>query len=179
MNNEPRSWDDVTLGRYMQLTAIPEGCSVQDRTIRTAAILTGRSLQSVKDMPVAEYRALVQSLAFTNEVPSGGFAESISIDGRTYRLIEDFAQVSLGELIDLEEYMSSWKESMHLALGVLYREPAPDGSRPDYDPARAKDVADALWDGMTASQAHAASVFFSLIGSACLSRGRASSAVTT
>lgn len=175
MNDSPRSWDDVSLGRYMQLVAIPATCTAQERSLRTVAVLTGRSLAAVKAMPVSEYRAVASGLAFTNSQPEGGFSRTVDVKGRTYSLVDDLTQVTLGELIDLEEYSSDWSRSMHLALAVLFRESGPDGSRADYNPSACAALALDLLDCMSARQAHATSVFFSLVAGACLSRTRASS----
>jgi len=164
----PKSWSDVTIGQYRQILKIGT-LGDREKTIAVIRALTGYSKKSLMQLSAFEFKEIMQALAFTNTQPSGEVKDRFQIDGMTFALIPDLNHLTVGEIMDLEEWVANWNESLHKIVAVLYRpivkEDALSYDIEPYDSHRALKAAELFDSRVSIEVAYAVSLFFSIIGS--------------
>ena len=164
----PRSWDEVSIGKWKDLMSLKED-DILSLTIQRIAILTDLDPLIVRGLPIQEYKKLSSELSFLSDDLSRMKTELIfDIDGKKYGLIPDFTNITTGEFVDIESWKDDPYENMHLIAAVIYREVVyiddygyqikPHTNK--YFKKRAK----AFLEKLPISKVYAAVVFFSILG---------------
>jgi hypothetical protein len=116
----PDTLSDITLGQYQKYLSIIEGS--EDNTfidIKMIEIFCGVKLSETLKMKFADIKAVCDILEqMLLEKPQ--LIQRFKMNGVEYGFIPNLEAISMGEFIDLETFLSDWKE-MHRAMAVLYR----------------------------------------------------------
>lgn len=116
----PDTLSDITLGQYQKYLSIVEGnddASFMD--IKMIEIFCGVKLSETLKMKFADIKAVCDILEqMLLEKPQ--LVNRFKMNGVEYGFIPNLEQISMGEFIDLETFLSDWKQ-MHRAMAVLYR----------------------------------------------------------
>ena len=116
----PDTLSDITLGQYQKYLSIVEGNddpSFMD--IKMIEIFCGVKLSETLKMKFADIKAVCDILEqMLLEKPA--LVNRFKMNGVEYGFIPNLEQISMGEFIDLETFLSDWKQ-MHRAMAVLYR----------------------------------------------------------
>lgn len=164
----PKAWSDVTISQYRQILKLGSKTG-NEKTLGVIQALTGYSKKSLLNLSVGEFKEIVSALEFTNTPPSAEIKDRFEIDGIQFALVPDLNGLTVGEIIDLEEWVADWDNSIHKIVGVLYRpivkEDALSYEIEPYDSHRAQKAAELFDTRISIEIAYAVSLFFSLIGS--------------
>jgi hypothetical protein len=116
----PDTLSDITLGQYQKYLSIVEGnddASFMD--IKMIEIFCGVKLSETLKMKFADIKAVCDILEqMLLEKPQ--LVNRFKMNGVEYGFIPNLEQISMGEFIDIETFLSDWKQ-MHRAMAVLYR----------------------------------------------------------
>lgn len=118
---ERYDWSDVTLAQMQEINTLPENMDKLDNMIEQLSILTDTDPFDIKRMPVDDMVKEFEKWSFINEQPQPKENKKIKVNGKNYYLI-DLNKMSLGQLVDIEEYASEGViENAHKILSVLYQ----------------------------------------------------------
>lgn len=126
MRNEitvPNNLSEVTLGQYQNYLAQSEGLEGDELAQVTVSIFCNLDIESVRYVSLNDVREVsaVLNLLFAKEQDLNvEFSMDLDSENTAFGFINDLEGMSFGEYIDLDKYVSDWKE-MHRAMAVLYR----------------------------------------------------------
>ena len=163
----PDSWSEVNISQFQEL-------SVTEDIFEKIAILTDEDPEELKLMDVASFGRLTAALAWVHILPNEDARKDvIVIDGIEYGFIDKLSSLSLGEWIDIENYLKDPIKNLHKLMAMFYRPlltTLKDGTRitEDYDVTQASNNANTFLTKMNVSDCYGSLVFFSLIANDCL-----------
>lgn len=100
----PQSYNDLTIGQYVQLISIKE-TDLVDYEIKVISILTGLTTNEVEALPFAEFTDLIKQTIWLNDFKiNEQLSEEISLENKTYRIILNPKQLTAGQYIDLKMF---------------------------------------------------------------------------
>lgn len=147
----PDSWNEVTVGQYQEL------CQTS-KDLDTVSILLDQDPEEVRKFDSASMGKIVSHLGWVKQLPDDKkYNAFVEVNGKEYRLIENLNSFTLGEWIDMEEYLNDFKTNIHLILAMLYRD------RPGYDTEDNRERAELFRDNMMIGDVYGCFVFFSLV----------------
>ena len=120
----PTSWDEVSIKQYTNLMI------AIDKEDATDIELMVKSLEALADIPgglltkapIKMLREAYNQLnELTNTTPNMELSRVIEIDGIEYGFIPDFDELSLGEFVDLDNYLQDGFNNLDKVFAVLYR----------------------------------------------------------
>lgn len=116
----PDTLSDITLGQYQKYLSITEGSEDSSfMDIKMIEIFCGVKLSETLKMKFADIKAVCDILEqMLLEKPQ--LIHRFKMNGVEYGFIPNLEAISMGEFIDLETFLSDWKQ-MHRAMAVLYR----------------------------------------------------------
>ena len=162
----PKSWKDITINQYRRLISIPEDASNESRICQTISILTGISTRAVLNLTPKQLKEINDSIGFVSQLPSPKLEERIKINGIEFGILPNLNALTIGEILDLEEYLSNWSESIHKLMAVIYRpivkEDAFGYVVEDYDTQRSQSAAAWFDEQCSIEDTYGASIFFSI-----------------
>lgn len=102
------NYKDLTLGKYLQLREIDPTCDEMDIQVQMLSILSDKDEEEILDLPLPEYRKLVGQTAFLVEQPVAGKTppREITVNGRKYSVLRDAKEMTAGQYIDYQNYIS-------------------------------------------------------------------------
>ena len=106
MNKKRLSWDDVSIGQYLEMENIlkKEGDTLS-KALDLLQILTGIDYSKV---PIDEYMEKVAELSFLQtDVPTIDLPNEIALNGRKYTLKNDVDKITASQFIDYNNYIQS------------------------------------------------------------------------
>ena len=106
MNKKRLSWDDVSIGQYLEMENIlkKEGDTLS-KALDLLQILTGIDYSKV---PIDEYMEKVAELSFLQtDVPTIDLPNEIALNGRKYVLKNDVDKITASQFIDYNNYIQS------------------------------------------------------------------------
>lgn len=168
----PESWNEVSLGTYMELASISSEEDNLSRIIKFISILSDVDPEEIKKVPTSELSKIGEAIEWAGSLPSSEFKHIITIDGEQYGLIPSFSDLSVGEWIDLESYGENILENMHIVMAILYRPlitALNDRARfiDKYDAESLLPRAELFKEKMNVNDVYGAMLFFSSIGGIC------------
>jgi len=147
----PDSWDEVSVGQFQEMCAT-------EKDYERVSIVLDEDPEDVRKYSPESMARVIAGLSWIKKFPDESkYLTVIEVDGKEYFLIKNLQSFSLGEMVDMEEYLKDYNENLHLILAMLYR---PAG---EY---RAEDVqgrADLFKEKLMIGQVYGATVFFSLV----------------
>jgi hypothetical protein len=163
----PDSWSEVNISQFQEL-------SVTEDIFEKIAILTDEDPEELKLMDVASFGRLTAALSWVHILPNEDARKDvIVIDEIEYGFIDKLSSLSLGEWIDIENYLKDPIKNLHKLMAMFYRPlltTLKDGTRitEDYDITQASNNANTFLTKMNVSDCYGSLVFFSLIANDCL-----------
>tara|TARA_R100000742_G_C4273982_1_gene93757 strand:- start:491 stop:1159 length:669 start_codon:yes stop_codon:yes gene_type:complete len=118
--NIPENLREVTLGQYQKYLKMEKGTE-DDIFIaqKMIEIFCGTKLDYVMKMRWRDVQEITQDLVSMFEEDQK-LQKQFSMNGTIYGFIPNLDEISFGEFVDLDTYLSDWDE-MHKAMQVLYR----------------------------------------------------------
>jgi hypothetical protein len=118
--NIPKSWDEITIGKWRELNSIQSETEL-GRLIQQVSILADVDSETIRNLPVDEFRELTKQLDFvSNDIPKE-VKTTFKLRGVEYGIIPDLNFISLGEFMDAETWKNNTTENIHLLCAMLYR----------------------------------------------------------
>jgi len=162
----PTSWKDISISQYRALISIPDHVTEESKIIRTVSILCGINHKQVLKLTPKEILEINNSLEFIKNLPQGTFSERIIVNNQEFAIMPDLNALTMGELLDLEEYLANWNNSIHKIMAIFYRpivkSDALSYTIEDYDTQRVLKAAEWFDKEVSIETAYAVSVFFSI-----------------
>lgn len=165
----PKSWTDITISQYRQLISIPDEIEGQSRVIRTISALCSISPREVLKLTPSQLKEITDSLSFISELPSSQLTERFTVNGIEFGILPNLNAITVGELIDLEEYLANWNTSIHKLMAIIYRpivqSDAFGYTVEEYDTQRSAKAAEWFDQQVSIETLYGATIFFSIGGS--------------
>ena len=168
----PTSWDEVNIQQYGKLmfSIEKEGVSEIELIIRSLEALVGIDVGVLNKVPLKQLRSAYNQLGeLTAKLPNNVLSRVVEIEGIEYGFIPDFDELSLGEFVDLDNYLQDSWNNLDKIFAVLYR-PVIKRVKNNYliEPYaldKIKDRRKLFNDRLSMDTVYGALVFFYLIGS--------------
>lgn len=120
-------WHNITLGKFQQLTDIVQGQNFDheiERSVKLLACLFDRPEAEYEAMPLRDLVAETEKLSFlfNEQVPVTDPPKRITVNGRMYKPLYEFTDVTAGQFIDCMGATKDREElvyKMHLVLASL------------------------------------------------------------
>ena len=120
----PTEWNEVSISQYSKLMKVldNEDASEIEVIVRTLEALVGIESRVLTKAPLKYLKGVYIELAIlTSKEPANHLKKVIEIDGVEYGMIPDFNDLTLGEFVDLDNYLQdSWNNLVKI-FAVLYR----------------------------------------------------------
>lgn len=121
----PTSWEDIKIGQfqeYMETLKNTEELRPYKKIIKLLSVLTDTDEALYYRMPMDTIFEIHSKIDFLNIEPKGVFKNIIEINGKEYGFQKNMNELTLGEWIDLEHYVSQGViENLHYLCAILYR----------------------------------------------------------
>jgi hypothetical protein len=126
----PTKMSDVKLHQYQKYINILSGIETETEesinfvNLKALEIFCGLQLKDSYKLPMSEFSGIIEDLssALAEDTPlvkrfwfKGSNGEEVE-----FGMIPDLSNMSFGEYVDLDKYISDWKQ-MHKAMAVLFR----------------------------------------------------------
>tara|TARA_R110000868_G_scaffold140533_3_gene356185 strand:- start:1352 stop:1996 length:645 start_codon:yes stop_codon:yes gene_type:complete len=167
----PTSWDEVSVGQYckLMLAIDKEGTTEIELMIKSLEALVGIDGGLLTKVPIKMLKEAYKQLGeLTSNNPNNELSRVIEIDGIEYGFIPDFDELSLGEFVDLDNYLQDGFNNLDKVFAVLYRPVVKrDGIKYTIESYDLKDIIKRrklFSERMSIDTVYAALVFFCNIG---------------
>lgn len=126
----PTSWNDITIGHYIQLRPIlSTEMNDVSKVINILCVLTGKKREEIKELSVEQYHKLVKKMSFLNtELPKELKKRRFLIGGKWYEFKYEANKLLFGEYINLMEILQKANnneeviyENLHTILTIICR----------------------------------------------------------
>ena len=168
----PTSWDEVSVAQYskLMLAIEKEGTTEIELMIKSLEALVGIDGGILSRVPIKMLREAYKQLGeLTSNMPSNELSRVVEIDGIEYGIIPDFNELTLGEFVDLDNYLQDNYNNLNKIFAVLYRPVIErDGNSYNIEPYSLKNISDRreLFNNrLSIDTVYGALVFFCSIGS--------------
>ena len=168
----PTSWDEVSVAQYskLMLAIEKEGTTEIELMIKSLEALVGIDGGILTKVPIKMLREAYKQLGeLTSNMPSNELSRVVEIDGIEYGIIPDFNEITLGEFVDLDNYLQDNYNNLNKIFAVLYRPVIErDGNNYNIEPYSLKNISDRreLFNNrLSIDTVYGALVFFCSIGS--------------
>ena len=168
----PTSWDEVSVAQYskLMLAIEKEGTTEIELMIKSLEALVGIDGGILTKVPIKMLRDAYKQLGeLTSNMPSNELSRVVEIDGIEYGIIPDFNELTLGEFVDLDNYLQDNYNNLNKIFAVLYRPVIErDGNNYNIEPYSLKNISDRreLFNNrLSIDTVYGALVFFCSIGS--------------
>jgi hypothetical protein len=126
----PTRMSDIKLEQYQKYITVLKGIdqetdeSINFVNLKALEIFCGLQLKDSYKLPMSDFAGIIQDLssALSEDTPlvkrfwfRGSNGEEVE-----FGMIPDLSSMSFGEYVDLDKYVSDWKQ-MHKAMAVLFR----------------------------------------------------------
>ena len=138
--------------------------------IKSLEALVGIDGGILTKVPIKMLREAYKQLGeLTSNMPSNELSRVVEIDGIEYGIIPDFNELTLGEFVDLDNYLQDNYNNLNKIFAVLYRPVIErDGNNYNIEPYSLKNISDRreLFNNrLSIDTVYGALVFFCSIGS--------------
>jgi len=116
----PETLAEVTLGQYQKFLKIQEGATDEKfLQVKMIEIFCNVPADVVLKMKLSDTNEIIGML---NEMfkENQSLVKRTKLNGKEYGFIPNLEDISLGEYVDLDTYISDW-DNMHITMNVLYR----------------------------------------------------------
>lgn len=126
----PTSWDDITIGHYIQLRPIlSTEMNDVSKVINILCVLTGKKREEIKELSVEQYHKLVKKMSFLNtELPKELKKRRFLVGGKWYEFKYEANKLLFGEYVNLMEILQKANnneeviyQNLHTILTIICR----------------------------------------------------------
>lgn len=176
----PESWDEIKISQYQEYIQYlrDNGNDITIKKIITLlSILTDTDEDLFYKLPMETIYQIQENIDFMQEEPKPAkFKNIIEVDGIKYGFQKDLHQLTLGEWIDLEHYVTQGDiiDNLHYIVAILFRKITKEGDEYfDYEIEEYKEVklegrANLFKYNVSISDVYSVSVFFWILGNELL-----------
>ena len=136
----PTSWKDVTVNQYQALTEIDKDKYKTDLGYSAAIIQVLCNLEGINDLPLSAVNDIAPLIKFLGDKPDQDKKDKIEINGVSYKWIESFNAITVGEAISVELPIELEELSVVLSydvvLAVMLREEGKDFNASEFNKNR-------------------------------------------
>lgn len=116
----PDNWDEITIAQFQELSQVD--LNDKDSVLNIISILIDKDPEEIRLYDEITFNDIASKVEWTSAMPDkANFKQVINIDGQNYGLVK-FASLSVGEWIDLDEYLKAPIENIHKIFSIIYRE---------------------------------------------------------
>lgn len=117
----PDGWHEVTIDQFQEIASLTN--TGTERTIDVMSILLNEDPELIKKLDIPTLTKLINMLSWTNDMPSDAiYKPIIRIDEDEYGLVSKLEQLTTGEWIDIESYITEDAiQNLHKIMSILYR----------------------------------------------------------
>lgn len=121
----PENWGDINIGQFQELMGIIEDNSIDNPTkkvVKQISVLADIDEVIIYDLPATSLKTLNEELSTFQTQPTSIFKNIIEVEGVKYGFQKDLNQLTLGEWIDLESFVTTSPiDNLHNITALLYR----------------------------------------------------------
>jgi len=120
----PTRWSEVSLEQYSKLMLVLENDdnSEIEAVIKTLEALAGIDVSTLSKVPLKQLKVAYNELSLlTSTMPNNKIKRIIDVEGLEFGFIPDFDELSLGEFVDLDNYLQDAWNNLDKIMAVLYR----------------------------------------------------------
>ena len=171
--NLPDNWSQVSISQFMEISSLDK--DLDNYSLMVASILSNVDSEEIRKYNTDSYNRIMSHLSWTNTLPvDGNWKPILEIDGEKYGFINKLSDLSLGEWVDLENYIDNYSNNIHKVTAILYRPlitALNDNFRivEDYDSNTMELRAEFFKDKVNIDDVYGSLVFFSIIAKMCTS----------
>jgi len=168
----PDSWDEITISQFQEFHLINqiEDMKPYKKIISLISILTDMDEDFFYKLPMDSIHQINETIDFMSSEPKDVFKNIITVNGVEYGFQKNLHQLSLGEWIDLEHYITKDViENLHYITAILYRKIISKGDEYfdyeilDYEKVKLDDVANLFKNNISIQDVWGIVGFFFLI----------------
>ena len=119
----PTSWEDITLGQYIELRPILQ--TKEDdikRVINILCVLTGKKREEIRNVTIPDFHKLVKKMSFLNDpLPKQLNKRRFLIGGKWYEFKLDAKKMLFGEYISVMEILQKSGDNEDLLFNNLHK----------------------------------------------------------
>tara|TARA_R110000824_G_scaffold98085_1_gene234099 strand:+ start:2886 stop:3530 length:645 start_codon:yes stop_codon:yes gene_type:complete len=162
-----KSWNDVTLDKWVKLISRREKTKTQD-ALDTISVLSDIPKKLINELAIGDVAILLKKIADLQAKEDTKLKRIIKLDGVEYGFHPNLEEITLGEYADIETYLKNGLEdNLTKLIAVLYR-PITERDGKDYS-IEAYGVSDSRmrakkFDKMKARDVNSSLVFFWTLG---------------
>ena len=128
----PDSWEEIKLGQYQEYIQYLEDNKDERQyklIINLLSILTDTDSAIFYKMPMNTLYEIQKNIKFMEEEPTIKFKNIIEVDGVKYGFQKDLHNLTLGEWIDIEHYITNGNiiDNLHYLVAIFYRKIIKEG----------------------------------------------------
>ena len=166
MNEIKKSWDDVTIGQWIELSQIQTDSPITE-IIEQVSILADMDPTEIRAMSMTEFRKLQEDIKFIHTSPKPDVKTKFELDGKWYGMIPQLDFITTGEWMDAETWKDDSVNNIHLYAALLYRPIIKeDGDLYEIEPHKSTgfvERANLFKDRLSITMIHGTVLFFSTI----------------
>ena len=119
----PTSWEDITIGKYMQLRpAITNENNKATRMINILCILSGSKREEVKNISLKNLNTLIDKMSFLNDpLPQELDKKRFLIGGKWYEFKLQANKLLFGEYISIMEILQQAENNEDVLFNNLHK----------------------------------------------------------
>jgi len=115
----PTSWEDVTINKYQRLQQII-GQEFKSDLKRTEAITKCLcDIDDITTLPLESFYLISENIKFINDKVTQERFKEVEIDGDVYRWVGSFNELTVGELISIEQIIDIEQLTFNMAYDVV------------------------------------------------------------
>ena len=158
-----KSWNDVTLDKWVKLISRREKTKTQD-ALDTISVLSDIPKKLINELAIGDVAILLKKISDLQAKEDTKLKKIIKLDGIEYGFHPNLEEITLGEYADIETYLKNGLEdNLTKLIAVLYR-PITERDGKDYS-IEAYGVSDSRmrakkFEKMKAAEVNSALVFF-------------------
>jgi len=125
--NLPESYDELNLGKFIELTKILEAKDKEESdlkfSLKLIAALIGCGVDTLYQLSISDMNLLVNEVSWVSENPKQKNTKKITIDGVHYGFI-NLNGITTGEMISIESFQKNVtdnKDNLHFVMAILFR----------------------------------------------------------
>ena len=119
----PTSWEDITLGQYIELRPILQ--TKEDdikRVINILCVLTGKKREEIRNVTIPDFHKLIKKMSFLNDpLPKQLNKRRFLIGGKWYEFKLDAKKMLFGEYISVMEILQKSGDNEDLLFNNLHK----------------------------------------------------------
>lgn len=113
------SWKNITVGKFLQLSAIGELHNV-DKTIERISVLSDLPKETILDMPIDEVTEMAEKVKFLYSEPHPNIVRrKYELNGKTYKLLKNVNEMTTAQYIDFSEFNKDPKNNIIEILSIV------------------------------------------------------------